>query len=103
MDEAAFNAKNAELKADVAEVERQLDGAGAITEANGRLALSVYDFSQNLVDIWRGSQFEARRKILECVTSNRVLTSTTLCVTKRKPFDWLAERPFIVDGRGGGI
>jgi len=48
VDEAAFNVKSADLKAQLAEVERQLDGAGAITEENGRLALSVFDFSQNL-------------------------------------------------------
>ena len=102
VDEAAFNAKGAELKAEIADVERQLDGAGAVTEENGRLALSVYDFSQNLVKIWEGSDSAQRRTILECVSLNRVLTDASLCVTKRRPFDWLAERPFLEIGRSGG-
>ena len=103
VDEAAFSAKTADLKAQVAEVERQLDGAGKVTEENGRLALSVFDFSQNLVDIWRRSNFASRRTILDCVSSNLVLTDASLVLAKRSPFDWLAERPFLKDGRGGGI
>jgi hypothetical protein len=84
VDEAAFNAKSAELKAQLAEVERQLDGAGAVTEENGRLALSVFDFSQNLADIWRGSNFASRRTILECVSSNRLLSGASLVLIKRR-------------------
>ncbi len=103
VDEAAFSAKSSEIKAQIAEVERQLDGAGAVTEETGRLALAVYDFSQNLVDIWRRSKFASRRKILECVSSNLALTDASLVLAKRSPFDWLAERPFLKDGRAGGI
>mgnify|MGYP000428854663 CR=1 FL=1 len=103
VDETAFGAKSAELKAQLAEVERQLDGAGAVTEENGRLALSVFDFSQNLVDIWRGSNFASRRAILECVSSNRLLSGPSLVMTKRRPFDFLVERPFFNNGRGEGI
>ena len=103
VDEAAFNAKSADLKAQLAEVERQSDGAGAITEENGRLALSVFDFSQNLAGLWRGSNFASRRAILECVSSNRVLSGVSLVLTKRKPFDFIAERPFFKDGRGDWI
>ena len=87
----------------MAEVERQLDGAGAVTEETGRLALSMYDFSQNLVDIWKGSNFASCRTILECVSSNRTLDDVTLVLAKRSPFDWLAERRFLKNGRGGGI
>ncbi len=70
VDEAAFNAKSAELKAEIAEIERQMDGAGAVTEETGRLALSVYDFSQHLVDIWHSSNFQGRKTLLTCVSSN---------------------------------
>ena len=93
----------AETKSEIADVEQQLDGAGAVTEENGRLALSVYDFSQNLVKIWEGSDSAQRRTILECASLNRVLTDASLCVTKRRPFDWLAERPFLQNGSGGWI
>jgi len=100
VDEAVFNAKSAELKAQQAEVERQLDGAGAMTEEAGKLALSVFDFSQNLAEIWRGSNSATRRQVLEAVSLNRTLSDTSLCLTKRKPFDFLAERPVLKIGRG---
>ena len=103
VDETAFGAKTADIKTQIEEVERQLDGAGKVTEETGKLALSVYDFSQNLVEIWRGSNFATRRTILDCVSSNATLSAVTLCVAKRKPFDWLAEKAFLKDGRGGGI
>jgi len=71
---------------------------------NGRLRLCVSDFSQNLVDIWwRGSNFASRRTILECVSSNRLLSGASLVLTKRRPFDFLAERPFFNNGRGDWI
>ena len=103
VDEAALGAKSADLKTQIEQVERELGGVGAVTEETGRLALSVYDFSQSLVDIWQGSNFARRRQILECVSLNAVLTDVTLVVSKRKPFDWLAERPFLKDGRGDWI
>ena len=102
VDEAAFGSKTADIKAQIEEVERQLDGAGKVTGETGRLALAVYDFSQNLVDIWRGSNNATRRTLLDCVSSNVTINNVTLCVAKRKPFDWLAERAFLNDGRSGG-
>ena len=101
--QASVGAKTADLKTQIAEVERQLGGAGVVTEETGRLALSVYDFSQHLVEIWRRSNFASRRTILECVSSNLVLTDTSLVLAKRSPFDYLAERRFLKHGRGGGI
>lgn len=103
VDETAFNAKSAGLKAEVAEVEQQLAGENAITEQTGQIALDVFDFSQNLVSIWNGSNFETRKAILDCVSLNPMLYDVNLVLPKRKPFDFLAERPFLKDGRGGGI
>ena len=77
--------------------------AGAVTEESGRLALPVFDLSQNLVGIWRGSNFAARREILVCVSSNRALSDVTLCLEKRRPFDVFAERPFLKNSRGDWI
>ncbi len=103
VDEAAFGSKTSDLKTQIEEVERQLDGVGKVTEETRSLALSVYDFSQNLVEIWRRSNFASRKTILDCVSSNVTISDVTLCVSKRKPFDYLAERPFLNDGRGVGI
>jgi hypothetical protein len=44
-----------------------------------------------------------RREILECVSLNRALSDVSLDLARRKPFDYLAERPFSKDGRGDWI
>ena len=53
----------------------------------------------NLADLWQPSNSAGKREILECVSLNRVVSDVTLCVEKRKPFDFLAERPEIKNGR----
>ena len=69
----------------------------------GPAALTVFDFSQSLVEIWRGSKSATKRETLECVTLNRTMSDVSLCLPKRKPFDFLAERPFLRFGRGDWI
>lgn len=102
LDESVFNIKSAELRREAEDVERQLDEA-AFDPANAELALQVFDFSQNLVNIWRGSNFSVRREILNCVSLNRTLDDATLCLTKRKPFDAIAEGLQMKNGRGDRI
>jgi len=53
--------------------------------------LAVFDFSQNAAEIWRGSKMLEKREILESLSLNRTLGHLTLALTKRKPFDVLAE------------
>gem|GEM_PF-4314852 len=66
-------------------------------------ALALFDFSQRLVDIWHRSNSQDKRQIVDCVSLNRTLSDVTLVLAKRSPFDYLAERPFLKDGRGEGI
>lgn len=103
IDEDVFETKAAELKREAEDVEQQMEDAGNFDPKRGELALSVFDFSQNLVNLWHGSNFAVRREILECISSNRTLSNVSLALAKRKPFDYLAERPFLKDGRGGRI
>ncbi len=103
IEKAAFAAKSAELKALQAAVEKGLDEANVEDPLLGERALGLFDFSQNLVDIWHGSNWRRRREVLECVSLNRALSDVSLVLTKRKPFDALAERPSLRFGRGGGI
>ena len=103
IEEDAFQTKSAEFKREAEEVEAQLDDAKEFDPSYGEMALSIFDFSQNMADIWQGSNFAVRREILECVSSNRTLSDVTLYLEKRKPFDYLAERPFLKNGRGGRI
>ena len=100
VDEATFKAKAVELKREAEDVERQMDEAGDFDPKRGELALDVFDFSQNLANLWHGSNFATRREILECVSLNRTLSDVSLGLVKRKPFDILAERPFLRHGRG---
>jgi hypothetical protein len=55
---------------------------------------------QHLPETWRGSTSAAKRELLDCLTLNRTLSDVSLCLTRRKPFDFLVERPFLRDGRG---
>ncbi len=103
IDEAAFAAKSADLKAQQQEIEKQMDEAGRDDPQLAERALSLYDFSQNLVDIWHGSNWSRRREVLECVSSNRLLSDTSLVLVKRKPFGVLAERLSFGFGRGDWI
>ena len=92
-----------QLKGEAKDVERELDQADQFDPQGGELALSVFDFSQNLAKIWRGSYFAVRREILNCVSLNRTLGDLTLVLAKRKPFDFLAESPFLKNSRGDWI
>ena len=102
IEEPVFRTKSQDLNRESAEVEEALEQAKTYDSEAPVRALALFDFSQNLVDLWRGSNSEEKRDILECVSLNRTVDSVSLCVVKRKPFDFLAERPFLRNGRGGG-
>lgn len=100
IEEATFQAKTADLKRQLAEAEESLDQANGYEPDAPARALAVFEFSQSLVATWERSNSEGRREVLDCVSLNRTVSDTTLCVTKRRPFDYLAERPFLKIGRG---
>ncbi len=103
IDESVFVEKSGELKRESEDVDRQLDEANGFDSAMAETALAVFDFSQNLASLWQGSKLGVRREILECVTLNRTLTNVSLVLEKRKPFDFLAERPFLTKSWGTRI
>ncbi len=103
IDEPMFQLKSVDLKSQLEEVERQLDEANELDPAFGQAALAVYDFSQNLPEIWRGSNSAQKRAILECVSLNRTVSDVSLVLTKRRPFDFFAERPLLRKTRGDWI
>ena len=102
IEEPVFETKRRELNRQQTDVEEALEQAKTCDPEAAVRALALFDFSQNLVDLWHGSNSEAKREILECVSLNRTVDALTLCVPKRKPFDFLAERPFLRIGGGGG-
>ncbi len=103
IDEEVFNRKSAELKGQQADLQKVTGWMGDIDPDRGDLALNVFEWSQQAADVWRRSNDEVRRDILEAVSLNRTLTNVTLCTEKRKPFDALAEKLVLQDGRGGRI
>ncbi len=103
IEEAVMQAKQEELKRQLAEVEQSLDSAKDVAPDAPERALSLFDFSQRLVESWHGSNSALKREILEVVSLNRHANDVTLVVEKRKPFDFLAERPLLQDGSGGRI
>ena len=103
IDEEAFQAKSASLKREMAQVAESLEQAKNYDPDAPVRALAVFDFSQNLVNLWQRSNSAQKREILDCVSLNRAVDSVSLCLTKRKPFDFLAERPFLKESRGDWI
>lgn len=103
IDEETFQSKSAQLKLEADEVERRLDEAHEYDPSYGETAVKVFDFSQNLVPLWRGSNRAQKRAMLQAVSLNRTLSDVTLALEKRKPFDFLAERPFLKKSRGDWI
>ena len=103
IEEEAFQAKRAELKRESVEVEESLEKAGNYDPDAPTRALAVFDFSQNLVRLWQRSNSAQKREILDCVSLNRTISNVSLVLEKRKPFRFLAERPFLKDGRGDWI
>lgn len=102
IDEPTFEKKKFELKTEIEELEKQ--AAEEIEDPTaGKTALAVYNFSQKAHKIWLGSNFSIRRAILDCISSNRTLDNASLYVSKRSPFDVLAERAFCSNGRGDRI
>ena len=100
IDEAAFNAKLAALRDELAQLEESLGNASALEPVDVRAALAVFEFSQKVPEIWRGSKMLQKRRILETLSLNRIVGDVTLVLEKRKPFDELAERPFLKKSRG---
>ncbi|WP_231740655.1 hypothetical protein [Thalassoglobus neptunius] len=103
IDEPTFNAKLAALRDELAQVEQSLGEAPSLDPADVRAALAVFEFSQKIPKIRRGSKMLEKRRILETLSLNRMLGDVSLVIEKRKPFDELAKRPEIQLSRGDTI
>lgn len=103
IDEATFNAKQAALRDELAVLEASLAQVATAEPADVRAALAVFEFSQKIPEIWRGSKMLEKRRILETVSLNRRLGDVSLELEKRKPFDELAKRLEIQLSRGDRI
>ena len=103
IEESVFTAKTADLKTQQEETERQFTELPQNPVANKETALGVFDFSQNVTEMWRGSNSALKREILDCISLNRTLSDVSLYIARRRPFDIFAERPFFPFSRGERI
>lgn len=110
VDAGDFQSKSTDLSGQLAEVERALERCGDIDtwrgdngRSRGDIALAVFDWSQEAPAAWERSKMPQKRAILEALSLNRTLSATTLCLEKRKPFSYLAERPSVQLDRGDRI
>ena len=103
IEEKIYKAKSNELKAETAKADEALAQLGDVDPVRGDVALALFDWTQNAVEIWRGSNNAIRREILDAVCLNRTLTDVNLYATKRKPFDVFAKGIGIKNSRGDRI
>ena len=98
-----FRTKSEELKAVRLNLEAEWASVGQRNLTNNQTALAAFDFCQKAADLFHGSNYSTRRKILDVISLNHALSTQTLYLSKRKPFDLLAEGPSWSFGSGGRI
>jgi flagellar biosynthesis/type III secretory pathway ATPase len=104
VEEATYLSKSQELKSEAKDVEEAIGSLNAEdSPVDVDLGLKLFDLSQNLVELWLGSNIAARREILDLLCLNRTLSDVSLDLVKRKPFDAIAKRPVLEKSRGDRI
>jgi hypothetical protein len=103
VEEILYKTKSNELKSEAKKAEESINALGDVDPTRGKIALAIFDFTQNAADRWRGSNNAIRREILDLVCLNRTLGDVNLDATKRKPFDVFAERLDLKNSRGDRI
>ena len=91
INEMTFNRKQTELRDRLAAIKLQADVLDRTRDENAELASRVFERSRTLLQKWLTADYSEKRKILEIVWLNCLLSDATLCPTIRKPFDVLAE------------
>ena len=103
VDQHVFEAKSAALKTELADLKKSFETTQQFDPARGEGAIRIFELSQKAADLWGGSNNTLKRELLETLSLNRTVSDVSLCITKRKPFDILAERPKIEESRGDWI
>jgi hypothetical protein len=76
---------------------------GDMGSGRGETVVALFDWSQQIADLWCGTNNALRREILDSVCLNCTLGDVSLVTTKRKPFDVFAERLDLENSRGDRI
>lgn len=59
----------------------------------------ILERANNACLLYKSAEVPEKREVVDSVTSNRLLREKTLAITLRKPFETVAQRHFLVDGR----
>ena len=100
IDDDTFTKKNTDLRDRHASIVLQLETLNRTRDENAELASRVFELSQTLRQKWLTAEYEEKRQILEIVWLNCQLDDVTLVPAIKKPFDVLAEGPFVPDSGG---
>lgn len=100
IDQQVFESKSSALNTELADLDRSIETVQRFDPARGEGAVQIFDFSQKAANLWEGSNSAEKRKLLEIVSLNRHVSDVSLCVEKRKPFDFLAKRLVLEKSRG---
>ena len=98
-----FAEKNTELRDRIAATTLQQEAADRGREEQADLAIKVFELSQSLAEKWLGSDYAAKRRLLEIVFLNLSLDGATLVCEMTKPFDLLFEGLSVSSSRGDRI
>ena len=104
IDEGTYQAKAGLLKTQSADVAEAMSGMSKYdVQVNIWAPLAIFDWTQRAADLWRGSNFENKRRVLNWVCLNRHVDDVSVRLEWRRPFDLLAERPSVPSSRSTGI
>ena len=103
IDQAVFESKSNALKNELATLAQSTENSRNFDPSKGDGAMQIFNFSQKATDLWHGSNNTLKRDLLESLSLNRTVSDVSLCITKRKPFDVLAEWPTFEKSRGERI
>ena len=100
VEQHVFEAKSKALKAELSDLKKSVEATEQFDPTKGEGAICIFDLSQKAADIWGCSNSTQKRQLLEALSLNRSVSDVSLCVTKRKPFDILAEQTIFNKSRG---
>ena len=100
VEQNVFETKSTALKAELMDLIKSMETAEQFDPARGEGAICIFDLSQKAADMWGCSNSTLKRELLEALSLNRSLSDASLCITKRKPFDILAEQTILNKSRG---
>ena len=100
IDQQVFESKSSALRTELTDLDQSIETVQKFDPARGEGVVQIFDFSQKAANLWESSNITLKRDLLETLSLNRAVSDVSLCITKRKPFDMLAEQPKFEKSRG---